>query len=124
LVLNTPHDADLGEAINRHLDALVVEAERYIEGKRAQGNLFEGAPPRGGVVDTLMDGFDPDTGEVTESPVQDAARRFAAAQPKGVTMTISSGGRSATITPQTGENARKALREMRKAKARRTAAPA
>jgi hypothetical protein len=107
LVLNSPHLPSAPYSDNpepvlppetcERLRALMAEAQKYIDGERAQGNLFAD-------VASSEDA-------VAKSRVLDAASRLV---PDGCTsVTMSSGGRSVTITPETAKALRKAAKELR-----------
>ena len=97
LVLNTPHlpsapysdnpEPVLATETVERLNVLMAEAQKYIDGERAQGDLF------------------------ARADVLDAASRMV---PDGVTsVTMSSGGRSVTLTPETAKTLKKAAKELR-----------
>jgi hypothetical protein len=87
VVLNTPHVAQFEDEMFDHVVELIHRAERFIEGHRAQQNLFDQD-------DTVLEMHPSD-------PLQRALlRRQGMCDDHGATMEIRSGDRVATMAPR------------------------
>jgi hypothetical protein len=133
MVINTPHVAEArsGDSASPILPDYVLDAlvnldrwaAKYHKGERAQSDLFpsteEPRPPKTASVEEQA--FVRDMSALTSQLTTEVALRAVAdlAPKKGESIesvTLSSGGKSVTLTSETGENARRALRLVKQPK--------